>query len=216
MFRTGDGGRHTVGVENFRYGSGAEIMAAGQNVAATYGFRVLRVDRLLRIDRRTEILVGDHNTVRRIGAGGDGRAVDLGGTEVGGMMMREENSPLGKLPKIRRAFRRDKVGAHTVEDYDYHSARERRRRVGEREWSEAESREQRGEQGKAAKSGFHEKRHRVPYRRGGVESDLRRGEHSPAAINSWGKKSSKRRRACSKNLKTCPRISTWRGSLELR
>ena len=53
-------------------------------------------------------------SVGRIGAGGDGRAIDLGRADIDRMMAGKENAGGRQPPEIGRRLRRDEIGAHAV------------------------------------------------------------------------------------------------------
>src|SRR5207253_6879266 len=71
------------------------------------------VELFSRIDLRTKFLIGNDPVVRRIIAGREDRAVDIGRAGIGRVIIFEEDTRAGERLKSGGVFRRAEVWAHS-------------------------------------------------------------------------------------------------------
>jgi hypothetical protein len=118
--RLGAGDRHPPAGAAHDFGDGGEreIFSAGDFVSLLNDPRIAVLEGSAGIDLGTVFAVGEQTIPVRIGAGGDGRAVDVGGGGINGVMLGEGDAFAREFPKGGRIALGDEVGTHAVPDDD--------------------------------------------------------------------------------------------------
>src|SRR3954467_8706200 len=81
------------------------------------------VDRFEWINRGAVFVICHDAAVNGPGAGGDCGAIDFGGAEVNGMVIRKPDTPLPKGPEIGRVLFGDEIRTHGIPNDHHHSSR---------------------------------------------------------------------------------------------